>query len=104
MYFKLQTSLFIFLFCIVISRSGYSQEKNIPVDSSLTIADSLYTENIYSDSLYADSIIVDTLAVDSIVAPKRRKSKDAIQSPVNYTAKDSIILVRDEKKVYLFKM
>ncbi|MCQ2310584.1 MAG: LPS-assembly protein LptD [Paludibacteraceae bacterium] len=56
------------------------------------VADSVAVDSVVIDSVAIDSVAIDSVAVDSVAAAKPTK-KDAIDSPVHYVAKDSIVLM-----------
>jgi lipopolysaccharide assembly outer membrane protein LptD (OstA) len=70
--------------------------------------DSLRTDSLLSDSLFADSLRTDSLhlPVDSlgkVPADTVRKSPSAIEAPVNYTAKDStVMLMKSGNRIYMY--
>lgn len=88
-------------FLLVIPLLGLSQEteKNLrSIDETakernyyqLSPADTLIT-----DTIPLDSLPIDTALIDSVVSP-------FIEAPINYNAKDSIIVSFDGQKVYLY--
>ncbi|MCL2167837.1 MAG: hypothetical protein FWH59_01785 [Lentimicrobiaceae bacterium] len=71
----------------------------IPVDTIYELNDTIL---ISQDTIVNVSEVVDSLATDSL-PPKKRLSKDALESSVKYISQDSIIISLRNKIIFLFE-
>ncbi len=97
MYIRTELNIFIFLFVICIALNSAAQDTILPKDTALSKIDSLAL--LQKDSSFTK---IDTLGIDSIKASIKSTSDNAIDAPVYYHSKDSMMFAINEQKLYLY--
>jgi hypothetical protein len=83
--------------------TGQAIDAPLPIDSISATNLALPADSLFIDSIPADSLSINPLSTDSIPTDTIPPKSNAVDAPVHYAAKDSMVMVlKGENKVYLY--